>query len=200
MDAFTRLTGPAAALLQPNVDTDLIVRIERLTSLGRAELGPYALEALRLRADGSEDAAFVLNRPPFRDAPILVTGPNFGCGSSREGAVWALAARGIRCVIGESFGDIFFSNCFQNGVLPIRLAAAEVVRVAEAGASGAALTVDLPTQRITLPDGQTVAFEVDPMRRSALLAGLDEIGQTLQRADRIADWQRRDRLARPWAW
>jgi 3-isopropylmalate/(R)-2-methylmalate dehydratase small subunit len=189
-----------AALLRPNIDTDVIVRIERLTSLARDALGPYAFEALRFRADGSEDQDFVLNRPPFRDAPILLCGPNFGCGSSREGAVWALAARGVRCVIGESFGDIFFANCFQNGLLPIRLPAAEVARIAEQAAGGAPLHVDLASQRLTLPDATVIAFEVDPMRREALLEGLDDISKTLKLGAVISAWQARDRTARPWAW
>jgi 3-isopropylmalate/(R)-2-methylmalate dehydratase small subunit len=200
VQAFTILRGPVAALLRPNVDTDVIVRIERLMSVARDALGPYAFEALRLRADGSEDQDFVLNQPPFREAPILLCGPNFGCGSSREGAVWALLARGIRCVIGESFGDIFFANCFQNGLLPIRLPAAAVARIAAQAAAGALLNVDLRSQRLTLPDATVIAFEVDPMRREALLEGLDDIGKTLKLDAAIGAWQARDRIARPWAW
>lgn len=200
MEAFTTLQGPGAALLRPNVDTDVIIRIERLANVERDALGPYALEALRYRTDGSEDPDFVLNRPPFREAPILVTGPNFGCGSSREGAVWALLARGIRCVIGESFGDIFFANCFQNGVLALRLRADEIARTAARAAEGAPMTVDLGSQRITLPGGEQIAFEVDPMRRDALLGGLDGIGRTLKRADLITAWQQHDRQVRPWVW
>jgi 3-isopropylmalate/(R)-2-methylmalate dehydratase small subunit len=200
MKAFTTLQGPAAALLQPNVDTDVIIRIERLTSVGRDALGAYALEALRYRADGSEDPDFVLNRAPFRDAPILITGPNFGCGSSREGAVWALLARGIRCVIGESFGDIFFANCFQNGVLALRQPGETVARIALLAAGGAPLTVDLLSQSLVLPTGEKISFEVEPIRRAALLEGLDDIGQTLKRGEAIAAWQRQDRQARPWVW
>jgi 3-isopropylmalate/(R)-2-methylmalate dehydratase small subunit len=200
MQAFTTLQGPAAALLQPNIDTDVIIRIERLASLERDALGAYALEALRYRADGSEDPDFVLNRAPFRDAPILITGPNFGCGSSREGAVWALLARGIRCVIGESFGDIFFANCFQNGVLPLRQPSETVARIATLAADGAPVTVDLVSQWVVLPTGETISFEVDPMRRDALLEGLDDIGQTLKRGEVIAAWQQHDRQARPWVW
>jgi 3-isopropylmalate/(R)-2-methylmalate dehydratase small subunit len=199
MQAFTTLQGPAAALLQPNIDTDVIIRIERLAS-ERAALGAYALEALRFRADGSEDPDFVLNRPPFRDAPILLTGPNFGCGSSREGAVWALLARGIRCLIGESFGDIFFANCFQNGVLALRQPKETVAHIAMLAAGGAPLTVDLTSLSLVLPTGEKISFEVDPMRREALLEGLDEIGQTLKRGDVIAAWQQYDRQARPWIW
>ena len=200
MQPFTLVHGPAAALLKPNIDTDLIVRIERLTSLERQALGPYALEALRYRADGSEDPGFILNQPAFRQAPILVTGPNFGCGSSREGAVWALAARGVRCVIGESFGDIFFANCFQSGVLPIRLPAASVARIAKLAAQGDEVTVDLRQRCLVLPDGSVVEFEVDPMRREALLEGLDDIGQTLKQEASISAWQSQDRRDRPWVW
>jgi 3-isopropylmalate/(R)-2-methylmalate dehydratase small subunit len=200
MQAFTTLQGPAAALLQPNIDTDVIIRIERLTSVERDALGPFALEALRLRRDGSEDPDFVLNRAPFRDAPILLTGPNFGCGSSREGAVWALLARGVRCVIGESFGDIFFANCFQNGVLALRQPRETVARVAKLASDGLPLTVDLASQRLVLPTGESIAFEVDPMRRAALLEGLDDIGQTLKQVASISAWQAQDRRDRPWVW
>jgi 3-isopropylmalate/(R)-2-methylmalate dehydratase small subunit len=200
VQAFTIVRGPVAALLRPNIDTDVIVRIERLTSVARDALGPYAFEALRFRADGSEDPDFVLNLPPFRDAPILLSGPNFGCGSSREGAVWAILARGIRCVIAESFGDIFFANCFQSGMLPLRLPGEVLARIVQLTADGSPLTVDLSAEHIVLPGGDTVAFEVDPMRREALLEGLDDITQTLRRIDAIAAWQARDREARPWVW
>lgn len=197
---FITLTGPAAALARDNVDTDVIVRIERLTSLARDALGPYAFESWRLRPDGSEDPSFVLNQPQFREAAILLTGRNFGCGSSREGAVWALLARGIRCVIAESFGDIFFSNCFQNGVLPIRLPAALVQRIVAQAADGAPVTVDLTACHILLPDSSTIPFEVDPMRREALLEGLDDIQRTLRLEPAIAAWQALDRRERPWLW
>jgi 3-isopropylmalate/(R)-2-methylmalate dehydratase small subunit len=200
VQAFTSVRGPAAALLRPNIDTDVIVRIERLTSVARDALGPCAFEALRFRADGSEDRDFILNLPSFREAPILLCGPNFGCGSSREGAVWALLARGIRCVIGESFGDIFFANCFQNGMLPLRLPGEVLARIAQLTADGSALTVDLVAQHIVLPGGDTVAFEVDPMRREALLEGLDDITRTLNQVNTIEAWQARDRQARPWVW
>lgn len=200
MEPFVTVTGPAAVLARDNVDTDVIVRIERLTSIARAELGPYAFESWRLRPDGSEDPDFVLNQPALREASILVAGRNFGCGSSREGAVWALAARGIRCVIAESFGDIFFSNCFQNAVLPIRLSADVLQWVARAAAGGKALSVDLGARRITLPDGTAIAFEVDEMRREALLEGLDDISRTLKSEVAITAWQQADRAARPWVW
>lgn len=200
MQAFTVVQGPAAPLMQPNIDTDVIVRIERLTSVARNELGGYALEALRYRADGSEEPGFVLNQPSFREAPILLTGRNFGCGSSREGAVWALAARGVRCVIGESFGDIFHSNCFENGLLPIRLSGDQIVRIAGLTSDGQALTVDLIRQVLALPDGSQLSFEVDQLRRTALLEGLDSIGRTLKHDAEIAAWQVNDRVVRPWIW
>lgn len=200
MQPFTSLHGAAAPLPIDNVDTDLIIRIERLTSLARGELGPWAFESLRYRPDGSENPSFVLNQPAWREAPILLAGRNFGCGSSREGAVWALLARGIRCVIAESFGDIFHANCFQNGVLPIRLPADALARAHAAGLPGARWRVDLHAQRITLPGGAELAFEVDPMRRAALLEGLDDIGRTLQLHAAIDGWQACDRVARPWIW
>ena len=200
MQPFSQLRGAAASLAIDNVDTDLIIRIERLTSLARGELGPWAFEALRYRADRSEDPAFVLNQPAWRDAPILVAGRNFGCGSSREGAVWALLSRGIRCVIAESFGDIFHANCFQNGVLPIRVSAAELSRLRAACVADADWQVDLQSQRIELPDGDVLSFEVDSLRRAALLEGLDDIARTLKLRGAIEAWQAQDRAARPWIW
>lgn len=200
MRPFTIVTGPAAPLMRANVDTDLIIRIERLTTLAKDALGPYALEALRYRADGSEDPDFVLNRPAFRGAPILLAEANFGCGSSREGAVWALQAIGVRCVVAPSFGDIFFNNCFQNGVLPIRLAADQVQALAEQAAAGAAFSVDLRQQVLCAPDGTQRHFDVDALRRESLLEGLDDIGLTLKHAAAIDAWEAADRAARPWHW
>ena len=200
MQAFTTLSGPAAPLLRANIDTDVIIRIERLTTLTGAALGPVALETLRYRADGSEDPDFVLNQPAFREAPILLAGANFGCGSSREGAVTALMARGIRCVIAPSFGDIFFNNCFQNGLLPIRMPEAAVMQLAAQAVSGADFMVDLRTKTVRTPEGKVRAFDVDPLRREGLLHGLDDIGLTLKDDALIRQWQRQDRVARPWVW
>jgi 3-isopropylmalate/(R)-2-methylmalate dehydratase small subunit len=201
MQAFTTLSGVAAPLLRANIDTDIIIRIERLTTLkGPEALGPYALEALRYRADGSEDPDFVLNQSAYREAPILLAGANFGCGSSREGAVTALMGRGICCVIAPSFGDIFFNNCFQNGLLPIRLAEAQVLALAREAAGGTPMVVDLVTQTITTQVGTVIAFKTDPLRREALLHGLDDIGLTLKDDALIRAWQQQDRLARPWVW
>lgn len=200
MQPFTTLTGPAAPLLRANIDTDVIIRIERMTALPADQLGPWALEPLRYRADGSEDPDFVLNQPAFRAAPILLAGPNFGCGSSREPAVTALAQRGIRCVVAPSFGDIFFNNCFQNGLLAVPLPQALVEALAAQCRHGAALTVDLQAQQIVAPDGQAHAFDIAPLRREALLRGLDDIGLTLRDDALIRQWQHADRQRRPWAW
>ena len=200
MQPFAIVTGAAAYLPRANVDTDVIIRIERLTTLPNEELGPYAFEALRYREDGSDDPGFVFNQPAFRGAPFLLAGENFGCGSSREGAVTALQGLGLRCVIAPSFGDIFFSNCFQNGVLPIRLLAPEVDALAAACAHGEPLTVDLERQTISTAAGVETAFTVDPLRREGLLHGLDDIGLTLKDKALIEAWQRSDRSRRPWAW
>ena len=199
MQAFTTLTGRAAPLPLANIDTDVIIRIERLTGGDPATLGRFAFEALRYGPEGAENPDFVLNRPLYRGAPILVAGANFGCGSSREGAVTALMGLGVRCVIADSFGDIFYSNCCQNGLLPVRLPAAEVaalVRLASAGE----VTVDLAARTVTAPDGSAFAFEIDPLRREALMEGLDDLGVTLKQMDQVRAWQADDRHARPWAW
>ena len=186
---FTVVTGAAPYLPRANIDTDVIIRIERLTSLAKEDLGPYAMEALRYLPDGSDDLDFILNQPAFRGAPILLAGDNFGCGSSREGAVWALQGIGVRCVIAPSFGDIFYSNCFQNGVLPIRLSATEVEALAAACADGAPLTVDLERRTLIAPYGAQTPFTVDPLRREGLLHGLDDIGLTLKDDTLIRAWQ-----------
>ena len=200
MQPFTIVTGAAPYLSRANIDTDVIIRIERLTTLARDELGSYAMEALRYREDGSDDPDFILNQPAFRGAPILLAGDNFGCGSSREGAVWALQGIGIRCVIAPSFGDIFYSNCFQNGVLPIRLPAAEVEAFAAACADGASMTVDLTKRKLIAPNRIESSFVVDPLRLEGLLHGLDDIGLTLKDDVLIRQWQQADRIRRPWAW
>jgi 3-isopropylmalate/(R)-2-methylmalate dehydratase small subunit len=200
MQPFTRITGPAAPLPRANVDTDVIIRIERLTGVPREQLGRYAFEALRYRVDGSEDLDFVLNRTIFRNAPILIAGENFGCGSSREGAVWALMAAGLRCVIAESFGDIFYNNCFQNGMLPVVLPAATVSQLAGEAANGTPFIVDLVEQMILTPKGEAIAFDIDVQRRQALLEGFDDISLTLKCLPEIVEWQSHDRVSRPWVW
>jgi 3-isopropylmalate/(R)-2-methylmalate dehydratase small subunit len=199
---FTRLSAIAAPIMRGNIDTDVIIRIERLVgSSVRGTLGKWAFGSLRYLPDGSENPEFILNRKPYRQAEILITGPNFGCGSSREGAVWSLQEMGIRAVIGSSFGDIFFANCFQNGILPIVIdkeivegLAAEVEQSQGAGRVG----VDLEEQEITLPSGKRHRFEIDPRRRAGLLKGLDEIALTLQRDAEIRAFQTADRAERPW--
>ena len=201
MEAFTTVSGAAAPLMRDNIDTDLIIRVERLTGTTRESMGAWALETLRYRPDGTENPDFVLNQAPFRGAPILLAGANFGCGSSREGAVWALMGAGLRCVIAPSFGDIFYGNCFQNGLLPVRLPHDDVARLAEACAGGnARVTVDLRRQVVVFPHGEDVAFDIEPIRRDALLEGLDEIGLTMKHVQTIAAFQTEDRVARPWVW
>ena len=199
---FTRLDAIAAPIMRGNIDTDVIIRIERLVGTSvRGTLGKWAFGSLRYLPDGSENPTFILNRDPYRQAEILITGPNFGCGSSREGAVWSLQEMGIRAVIGSGFGDIFFANCFQNGILPIVVdkeivdgLAAEVEHSQGAGRVG----VDLDEQTITSPSGKQHRFEIDPRRRAGLLEGLDEIALTLQRDGDIRSFQAADRIERPW--
>jgi 3-isopropylmalate/(R)-2-methylmalate dehydratase small subunit len=200
MQPFTTLSGPAAPLLLANIDTDVIIRIERLTSLSDDKLGPFAFEALRYLPEGGEDPLFVLNHAVFRDAPILLAGQNFGCGSSREGAVTALMARGIRCIIAPSYGDIFYNNCFQNGLLPIVLSESQVTTLATEAMSGEAITVDLRQRTITTPTAARYGFAIDPLRQEGLLNGLDEIGLTFKDDALIRFWQDNDRQTRPWAW
>jgi 3-isopropylmalate/(R)-2-methylmalate dehydratase small subunit len=197
---FTKLTAIAAPILRTNIDTDVIIRIERLVGNSvRGSLGKWAFGSLRYLSDGSENPEFILNREPYRQAEILITGPNFGCGSSREGAVWALQERGIRAVIGSGFGDIFFANCFQNGILPIVIDKEIVDGLAAEATQGAGrIGVDLQEQTITSPSGKRHSFEIDPRRRTGLLEGLDEVSLTLQRDDEIRAFQASDRVERPW--
>jgi len=205
MQKFTVLTGVAAPLLRPNINTDVLIRIERMIHVPRGQLGPHCFEAWRYRPDGSEDSEFVLNRPPYREATILIAGDNFGCGSSREAAVWSLSEMGYRCVIAPSFGDIFFNNCFQTGMLPIVLPASVVTKLATeaecdpANASaGQQFTIDLETQVIVTPAGGRISFKIDAAKRRALLEGLEEIQMTLTLAADIARFQENDRKRRPW--
>ena len=198
---FTILSGIAAPLLRDNIDTDTVIRIERLTNTKPRDTAPWLFEALRYGADGQENPDFVLNQEPFRGAPILLAGQNFGCGSSREGAVWALKYSGIRCVIAPSFGDIFANNCFQNFVLPIVLPADQVEQLAAECAGGnARITIDLARQVVIAPHGAELPFAIETIRKEALLDGLDEIGLTLKQEAAIAAFQARDKAARPWVW
>jgi len=200
MEKFTQLGAIGAPLMKPNIDTDAIIPVKRLIGYQRHELGAFALEPYRFRADGSENPDFVLNRSRHRAAKILVTAENFGCGSSRESAVWALMAYGFRCIIGPGFGDIFTNNAFQNGLLLIRLPRDVVDPIADelASAPSPAMGVDLEACTITTPAGRKVAFEIDAERRQALLEGRDEIAMTLLRDADITAFQQRDRAARPW--
>jgi len=200
MQKFTQVTGTAAPLMKANIDTDVIIPVKRLIGYQRHELGAFALEAYRFRPDGSENPDFVLNQPRYRDAKILLTGENFGCGSSRESAVWALSSFGFRCIIAPGFGDIFTNNAFQNGVLLIVLPKAQVERIAGEveGGQSPVMTVDLEAKTITMPRGERMPFEIDGERRQALLEGGDEISMTLTRDADIRAFQERDRAARPW--
>lgn len=197
MSGLKKVEGAAAPLMQANIDTDVIIRIERLTS-GKS-LGYFALEALRYLADGSKNPDCILNEKRFSGAPILIAGKNFGCGSSREGAVTALMEMGVRCIIAPSFGDIFFSNCFQNGLLPVVVSEENVEHLALQAEVGD-LCIDLEKCLIKSPEGEHIKFEIDPLQRDALLEGLDELGQTLKWVDEIKRWQQQDRAARPWVW
>jgi len=202
MEKFTLLRAVAAPLLRENIDTDIIIRIERLVgATSKSALGRHAFESWRYRADGSENPDFVLNRAPYRQAQILLAGRNFGCGSSREGAVWAIQQQGIRAVLAPSFGDIFFNNCFQNAVLPVTIAEAAIQAIArqvEADPAANLVTVDLAREIVTAPDGSATAFHVDRLRREALLEGLDDIALTQKRGAEMAAFEARDRPRRPW--
>ena len=187
MDKFTKLTGIAAPLDIINVDTDMIIPKQFLKTIKRTGLGKNLFDEMRYTPDGAEIEDFVLNRPAYREAQILVAGDNFGCGSSREHAPWALLDFGIRCIIAPSFADIFYNNCFKNGILPIVLPQAEVDKLMDDAKRGsnATLSVDLENQTIAGPDGGSIAFELDPFRKQCLLEGLDDIGLTLQKAGTI---------------
>jgi 3-isopropylmalate/(R)-2-methylmalate dehydratase small subunit len=202
MEKFTRVTGIAAPLIRPNIDTDVIIPIDDCVSVPRAEQGRCAFRAWRYQKDGSDNPDFVLNRAPFRNAVILLAGINFGCGSSREPAVWALMGLGLRVIIAPSFGDIFYNNCFQNGVLAIALpeeTVRELARAVEA-APESPMTVDLESGVITYPNGARVSFSLDEARRTSLLEGLDQVGMTLKRDGLISAWQKDDRIRRPWVY
>jgi len=194
------LTGVAAPLLTANIDTDVLIRVERMLDLVRGQFGPYCFESWRTRPDGSDDPSFVLNEQRYRTASILLAGANFGCGSSREPAVWALWDMGFRCVIAPSFGGIFFDNCFQNGMLPLVLPAELISELAEEADGSNGFTIDLFQQSITTPKGKTLTFAIDAARRRTLLEGRDEISMTLDRDAEITAFQDRDRIGRPWIW
>ncbi len=200
MDKFTTLTSVAAPLPIANVDTDQIIPARFLKTIKRTGLGSALFASLRYNDDGSEKPDFVLNQPPYRKAQILVAEDNFGCGSSREHAPWALLDFGIRCVISTSFADIFFNNCFKNGILPIVVSPDDLAKLmddAERG-SNATLTIDLEAQEIKGPDGGTLAFDIDPFRKHCLLNGLDDIGLTLEKSGGIEAYEGKLTAERPW--
>jgi 3-isopropylmalate/(R)-2-methylmalate dehydratase small subunit len=200
MQPFTTLSGVAAPLPMVNVDTDKIIPKQFLKTIVRTGLGKALFYELRTNLDGSENPDFVLNRSAYRHAKILVAGANFGCGSSREHAPWALLDFGIRCVIAPSFADIFYNNCFKNGILPIALPQAEVDKLmddAERGAN-AIVSVDLEKQEIRGPDGGVIHFEIDPFRKQCLLNGWDDIGLTLKNEKKISDFEARQHQSQPW--
>ncbi len=201
MDKFTTLTGVAAPMPIINVDTDMIIPKQYLKTIKRTGLGTGLFAEMRYTDDGADNADFVLNKQAYKDAKILVAGDNFGCGSSREHAPWALLDFGIRCVISTSFADIFYNNCFKNGILPIVVSPEDLEKLmddAERGAN-ATLTVDLEAQEVRGPDGGVVTFDIDPFRKHCLLNGLDDIGLTMEKADRIDAFEEKTSLARPWA-
>lgn len=200
MEKFTKLSGTAAPMPLVNIDTDMIIPKVFLKTIKRSGLGVNLFDEMRYDRDGNEIEDFVLNKPQYRDAQILVAGDNFGCGSSREHAPWALLDFGIRCVISTSFADIFYNNCFKNGILPIVVSPddhAKLLDDAERGAN-ATLTIDLAEQTITGPDGGEVAFEVDAHKKHCLLNGLDDIGLTLEKATSIDAFETKQAAERPW--
>jgi 3-isopropylmalate/(R)-2-methylmalate dehydratase small subunit len=200
MQPFTKLSGVAAPLPMVNVDTDMIIPKQFLKTTKRTGLGSALFFEQRYNDDGSDRPEFVLNKPAYRSAQILVAGANFGCGSSREHAPWALLDFGIRCVIAPSFADIFYNNCFKNGILPIALPQADVDKLmddAERGAN-AVVSVDLEKQEIRGPDGGCIKFEIDPFRKQCLLNGWDDIGLTLRHESEISDFEAKRRASQPW--
>lgn len=200
MDKFTTLTGIAAPMAMINIDTDMIIPKQFLKTIKRTGLGENLFFEMRYDGKGGEIGDFVLNRPAYRGAQILVAGANFGCGSSREHAPWALLDFGIRCIIAPSFADIFYNNCFKNGVLPIKLPQSDVDKLLDDASRGAnaVISVDLESQRITGPDGGSISFEIDPFRKHCLLNGLDDIGLTLQKQGAIDAFEVRRKAEQPW--
>lgn len=200
MQKFTRLSGIAAPLPMVNIDTDMIIPKQFLKTIERTGLAKGLFYELRHNADGSPKPDFVLDRPAYKGAKILVVGDNFGCGSSREHAPWALLDAGISCVISTSFADIFYNNCFKNGILPIRLAKSDVEKLMDDASRGAnaVVAIDLALQEITGPDGGRIKFEIDPFRKQCLLEGLDDIGLTLAKSAAIGEFEARQRQAQPW--
>ena len=200
MEKFNKLSGVAAPMPLVNIDTDMIIPKQFLKTIKRSGLGVNLFDEMRYNDDGSEKPDFVLNKPAYRDAQIIVAGDNFGCGSSREHAPWALLDFGIRCVISTSFADIFYNNCFKNGILPIALPPEQVavlMKDAEKG-QNARISVDLESQEVTAADGEVFSFEIDPFKKHCLMNGLDDIGLTLGKIDSIDSFEEQAAQARPW--
>jgi 3-isopropylmalate/(R)-2-methylmalate dehydratase small subunit len=200
MEKFTSLTGVAAPLEITNVDTDMIIPKQYLKTIKRTGLGQGLFAELRYHDDGSENPDFVLNKPAYRNAKILVAEDNFGCGSSREHAPWALLDFGIRCVISTSFADIFYNNCFKNGILPVIVCRADLAKLMDDARRGAnaTLSVDLEAQEIRGPDGGVIRFDVDPFRKHCLMNGLDDIGLTLEKSAHIEAFEKKSTAERFW--
>ena len=200
MEKFTKLTGIAAPLDMINIDTDMIIPKQVLMTIKRTGLGKSVFLEMRFDDNGDENPDFVLNQPAYRNAEILVAGDNFGCGSSREHAPWAILDFGIRCVISTSFADIFYNNCFKNGILPIKLPQEDVDKLMDDARRGAnaTVTVDLQAQEITGPDGGCITFDIDPFRKHCLINGLDDIGLTMEKADKITAFEAQTKAERPW--
>ena len=201
MQKFEVLNGVAAPMNIVNIDTDMIIPKQFLKTIKRTGLGKSLFYEMRFTQEGQEQPDFVLNKPAYRKAEILVAGDNFGCGSSREHAPWALLEFGIRCVISTSFADIFYNNCFKNGILPIKVSPDDLKKLLDDASRGsnATLTVDLPNQEIRGPDGGKVKFEIDAFRKHCLLNGLDDIGLTMEKASSIEAYEKKSAAARPWA-
>jgi 3-isopropylmalate/(R)-2-methylmalate dehydratase small subunit len=200
MQKFDQVTGVAAPLPMINVDTDMIIPKQFLKTIKRTGLGKSLFYEMRFDTAGNENPDFVLNKPAYRQSKILIAGANFGCGSSREHAPWAIMDFGIRCVIAPSFADIFYNNCFKNGILPIVLPQSEIDKLLDDASRGAnaTITVDLEKQEISGPDGGTIRFDIDPFRKKCLIEGLDDIGLTLQKQDNIAAFETKLTAGRPW--
>ncbi|HEX2447894.1 MAG TPA: 3-isopropylmalate dehydratase small subunit [Methyloceanibacter sp.] len=201
MQKFTTLTGIAAYLPMINVDTDMIIPKQYLKTIKRTGLGKGLFAELRYDEKGAPLPDFVLHKPPYDKAKILITGENFGCGSSREHAPWALLDFGISCIIAPSFADIFYNNCFKNGILPITLPKQEIDKLIDDASRGAnaVLLVDLPNQEIRGPDGGKIHFDIDPFRKRCLMEGLDDIGLTMEKSEAIEAFEKQSRASRPWA-
>jgi len=200
MDKFTTMTGVAAPLEIDNIDTDMIIPKQYLKTIKRTGLGAGLFAEMRYKDDGSPNPEFVLNKPAWSKATILVAGDNFGCGSSREHAPWALLDFGIRCVISTDFADIFYNNCFKNGILPIKVSPEDIEKLMDDARRGAnaTISIDLPAQEIRGPDGGVVHFDIDPFRKHCLLEGLDDIGLTMVEAPAIEKFEKQAKATRPW--